>query len=193
MARSQQQQQVTRNLVEEKAYRVPYAEGSALAKQAIESALGLRLEELAPGMWTGSKEADKHSRIEVTARALATDEGMSLEIQLEHRFNAKAITLFTLGITLGCVLILPLIPTIIVSTRVNRDHERQRLVEMHRAWTEVGNAMNAPSKSSYRQEPQRAYAPVRIASAKPESAGPHEADEEREPEAESAGSASALR
>lgn len=193
MSRTQQQPQVTRNLVEEKAYRVPFAEGSTLARRAIESALGLQLEELAPGMWTGTKEADKHSRLEVTVRALATDDGTSVEIQLEHRFNAKAITLFTLGITLGCVLILPLIPTIILSTRVNRDHERQRLVEMHRAWTEVGNAMNAPAKSSYRLEPQRAYAPVRVASAAREGTEVREADEEREPEAEGAGSASALR
>jgi hypothetical protein len=187
MARSQQQQQVTRNLVEEKAYRVPYAEGSALARRALESALGLELVELAPGMWTGTKEADKHSRLEVTVRTLATDDGTSVEIQLEHRFNAKAITLFTLGITLGCVLIIPLIPTIIVSMRVNRDHERQRLVEMHRAWTEVGNAMNAPSKSSYRLEPQRAYAPVRIA------AGEREGEEAHEPESEPAGARTALR
>lgn len=180
MARSQQQQQVTRNLVEEKAYRVPFAEGSALARRAIESALGLQLEELAPGMWTGTKEADKHSRLEVTVRALATDDGTSVEIQLEHRFNARAITLFTLGITIGCVLLIPLIPTIILTTRVNRDHERQRLVEMHRAWTEVGNAMNAPSKSSYRLEPKRAYAPVRVASAERGAGEEPEADAEPE-------------
>jgi hypothetical protein len=160
---AQQQQQVQRALVEEKHYRVPFEEGSGLIQRALAHALGVEFEELAPGMWFATKKADDHSFLEVTVRTLAVDDGTSVEIHLEHRYTPKAITLFVLGVVVGCVILLPLIPTIMIANKLNKEHQRQRLVEMHRAWTEIGHAVGAPRKSSYREQPRRAYEPVRIA------------------------------
>lgn len=157
-----QQQPQIKHLVEEKHYRLEFDEGAPYLKQAIEHALGMKLDVLAPGMWSGTKEADKYSNLEATVRALRTEDGMSVEVRLEHRFNAKAITLFTVGLTLGCILLLPLIPTIMTSVRVHREHTRQRLIEMHKVWTEVAEAVGAPRRAGYREQPKRAYAPMRI-------------------------------
>jgi hypothetical protein len=160
---AQQQQQVQRALVEERHYRVPYQEGSGLIQRALGHALGVEFEELAPGMWFASKKADEHSFLEVTVRTLEVDDGTSVEIHLEHRSTPKAVALFVLGIALGCVIILPLIPTILIAHRLSKRHQRQRLVEMHRAWTEIGHAVGAPRKSTYRDQPRHAYAPLRFA------------------------------
>lgn len=168
MANANQQQQVVKYLVEEKHYRLDFDEGAPLVRRAIEHALGMKLDELAPGMWSGSKPADGYSTLEATVRALRTDEGMSVELRLEHRFNGKAVTAFTLGIIFGCFLILPLIPTIIMSTNLTREHTRARLIEMHKAWTEIGEAIGAPRRAGYRERPERAYAPSRIESFGPE-------------------------
>jgi hypothetical protein len=162
MAAANQQQQVTKILVEEKHYRLDYDEGAPLVRRAIEHALGMELDELAPGMWSGSKVSDDYSSVEVTVRALRTDEGMNVEVRLEHRFNAKAVAAFTIGLVVGCIVLLPLIPTIMMSTRLQRRHTRERLVEMHKVWTEIAEAVGAPRRAGYRQRPERAYAPMRI-------------------------------
>lgn len=159
----QPQPQLQRTLTEEKNYRIPYAEGAPLIRSALEHALGVEFEELAPGMWSGSKQADEYSFLDVTVRTLEVDDGTSVEVQLEHRYTSKAVTLFVIGITLGCFLLLPLIPTIWISHKLGKQHVRQRLVDMHKAWTEIGNAVGAPRKGSYRDAPKRAYEPARIA------------------------------
>lgn len=162
MSSANQQPQVVKYLREEKHYRLDFEEGAPLVRRALEEALGMQLDELAPGMWSGTTEADGYSALEATVRALRTDDGMSVEVRLEHRYNARAITAFVLGITLGCVIILPLIPTIMIQAKLNRRHERDRLVAMHRAWTEIGEAIGAPRRAGYRERPERAYAPMRI-------------------------------
>lgn len=162
MSSANQQAQVVKFLREEKHFRLDFDEGAPLVRRAIEHALEMKLDELAPGMWSGTKVADGYSALEATVRALRTDDGMSVEIRLEHRFNAKAITAFVVGITVGCILLVPLIPTIMMQSRLTRRHERDRLVEMHRAWTEIGEAIGAPRRAGYRERPERAYAPMRI-------------------------------
>ena len=162
MNSTNQQPQVVKFLVEEKHYRLDFEEGAPLVRRAIEHALATKLDELAPGMWSGSKKVDDYSSLEATVRALRTDDGMSVEVRLEHRFNAKAVAAFVVGIVVGCVVLLPLIPTIIITNNLNRKHQRDRLVEMHKVWTEIGEAIGAPRRAGYRERPQRAYAPMRI-------------------------------
>jgi hypothetical protein len=162
MSSGNQQPQVVKFLVEEKHYRLDFDEGAPLVRRAIEHALGTKLDELAPGMWSGAKGADDYAKLEVTVRALRTDDGMSVEVRLEHRFNAKAVAAFVVGITLGCFLLVPLIPTILITNNLNRKHQRDRLVEMHKVWTEIGEAIGAPRRAGYRERPQRAYAPMRV-------------------------------
>jgi hypothetical protein len=162
VATNQQHAQAIRFLVEEKHYNVSFRHGAPLVREAVEQAMGLRLEELAPGMWTGKKGADKHSDMHVTVRALKTDEGTSVEVRLDHKYNAKAIALWTFLVVIGCVTLLPLIPAIWMSAKLNNEHSRARLVEMHKVWTEIGEAVGAPQRSDYRRRPERAYPPRRI-------------------------------
>jgi hypothetical protein len=162
MAANQQQAQVSKLLVEEKQYRLDFDEGAPLVRRAIEHALGVKLDELATGMWSASKKVDRYSYLDVTVRALRSDDGMNVEVRLEHRFNARAVTAFTVGVALGCVIILPLIPTIMVAHRIGRKHSQQRLIEMHKVWTEIGEAVGAPRRAGYRERPERAYAPMRV-------------------------------
>lgn len=162
VATNQQAAQAIRFNVEEKHYNVDFRHGAPLVREAIEQALGLKLEELAPGMWSGSKTSDAHSHLQVTVRALRTDEGTSVEVRLEHKYNARAVALYTVMVVLGCVTLIPLIPAIWMSVKLNNQHARERLVEMHRIWTELGEAVGAPQRSDYRRPPERAYPPQRI-------------------------------
>lgn len=162
VATNQQAAQAIRFNVEEKHYNVDFRHGAPLVREAIEQALGVKLEELAPGMWSGSKPSDDHSKLQVTVRALRTDEGTSVEVRLEHKFNPKAVVLYTVLLVVGCVTLIPLIPAIWMSVKLNNQHARERLVEMHRIWTELGEAVGAPQRSDYRRSPERAYPPQRI-------------------------------
>lgn len=163
MATTQQQNpQALRALTEEKYFDIPYEEGAPIIKRALEHAFGMRLDELAPGMYSGVRPEGDWSQLEVTVRTLRADRGTHVEIHLENRFTTTAATLGTAGIVIGCVLILPLIPVIVASTRIQRSEKRNRLIAMHRAWTELSEAVGAPRRASYRDQPQRAYAPMRF-------------------------------
>jgi hypothetical protein len=71
--------------VEEKFYELDLGEHEGSLRRAIEHAAGMTMEELAPGMWFGSKEIDRWTTIEVTARAQAVDDGTSVELRVEHK------------------------------------------------------------------------------------------------------------
>ena len=176
-----------RLLVEEKYYDIRYEEGAPLIKQALEHALGVRLQELAPGMWSGTRE-EPHGWgwLDVTVRALRVDGGTSVEVQMENRYNTKAAVLGTIGIIAGCVILLPLIPVIWKASTLTRQERRQRLIDMHRAWVEIGEAIGSPRRASYREQPRRAYAPRRIA--EPLEEQPPEPEISEEPLAGHAGS-----
>ncbi|MEM1034773.1 MAG: hypothetical protein AAF928_01430 [Myxococcota bacterium] len=151
-----------RVFTESKFFPVAYAEGAPIIKRALEHAFDMRLDEIASGMYSGVRADGDWSEMEVTVRTLRTDRGTHVEIQLEHRYTPAASTLGTLGFILGCFLILPLIPVIVASSRIQRKEKRQRLIAMHRAWTEISEAVGAPRRASYRDRPERAYAPMRF-------------------------------
>ena len=56
-------------LVEERYYELDLAENERALRTAVERAAGMRMEELAPGMWFGSRATGRWTTIEVTARA----------------------------------------------------------------------------------------------------------------------------
>jgi hypothetical protein len=158
MASVQQQQAAhITSVVEEKTFRIRLEEGEPLIKSAIEEAAGVRLEELAEGMWFGSRQDGRWVTIEVTARALPIDRGTTVELRVEHKTNPIATTLMVFGAIAGAMLILPLIAIIAYGQKAGQAQQRQRLVTMHRMWREIAAAVGAPRRAGYREAPARAY------------------------------------
>jgi hypothetical protein len=160
MAVQQQQAQAATALVEEKFFNIRLGENGSLLKKALEEASGMPLEELAPGMWTGSREVSWGVSLEVTARAQAVEEGTSVEVRVEHRTSPGATAAFIFLVIAGAMVLLPLIPIIMWGQKAQKRQQRERLVLMHKLWTELGEVVGAPRRASYRESPQRAYAPA---------------------------------
>lgn len=158
MAVSHLQQDQLRKLTEERFFSFRLGETGSLIKEALEEAAGMELEELAPGMWAGSRETSWGMSIEVTARAQAVEDGTSVELRVEHRSSPGAIALAISLVLVAGMLVLPLIPLIMYSQKAQKRQQRERLVLMHKMWTELGAVVGAPRKASYRDAPKRAYA-----------------------------------
>ncbi|MBW2525983.1 MAG: hypothetical protein JRI23_17515 [Deltaproteobacteria bacterium] len=159
MAVPQNQQQAATALVEEKFFNISLGQNGSLIKQALEEASGMELEELAPGMWTGSREVGWGSSLEITARAQAVEDGTSVEVRVEHRSSPGAVAAWIFLIIAAAVILLPLIPIIMWGTKLQKQHQRERLVLMHKLWGELAAVVGAPRRASYRESPQRSYAP----------------------------------
>ena len=118
MAVPQNQQQAATALVEEKFFNISLGQNGSLIKQALEEAAGLKLEELAPGMWTGSREVGWGSSLEITARAQAVEEGTSVELRVEHRSSPGAVAAWIFLVIAAAMVLLPLIPLIMWGTKL---------------------------------------------------------------------------
>jgi len=167
-------------LVEEKSFKLRLEEAEPLIKSAIENAAGIKLEELTAGMWFGARKDSRWATLEVTARALPTDDGTAVELRVEHKTNPAATTLFILGAVFGAMLIIPLVALIAYGTRANPEQQRNRLILTHKMWREISDAIGAPHRASYREPPRRAYPPAE----RNRIAVPEEEPEEAEPEDE---------
>ena len=139
-------QQTLTVLVEEKTFQVRPEECERLIKSAIETAAGIKLEELTPGMWFGSREDGRWTTVEVTARALPTEDGTSVELRVEHKTHPGATTLFVLGAIAGAMLVLPLIALIVYGTRANQQQQRALHLRNARPLQRVGGAAHAPRR-----------------------------------------------
>jgi len=155
MAYTQGSQTQTRHLVEERYFDIRLGETGSLLKEAIEDAAGMPMEELAPGMWVGSKQVAKHTRIEVTARAQRQDEGTSVELRVEHKTSPLAMAMGLTGLIIACCFIIPIIPIVMWAQKATEKQQRERLVMMHKLWTELGEVVGAPKRAGYRDAPQR--------------------------------------
>lgn len=180
----QSQSAVSTAVVEEKFYDLSLADHERSLRKAIEHAAGMPVDELAPGMWFGSRKVDRWTSIEVTARAQAVDDGTSVELRVEHKVSPLATTLAITGLVLGSVLIVPLFAIIAYAQRANQRQQRERLVLMHKMWREIAEVVDAPRRSSYREAPKRVYVPE---------AQDRRAAPDAQPEAEPAETADPLR
>ncbi len=152
---AQGSQQQVRHLAEERFFAVRLGETGSLLKEAIQDAAGMEMEELAPGMWVGSKQETKHTRIEVTARAQRQEEGTSIELRTEHKTSPLAMALGLTGLIIACCFIIPIIPIVMYAQKSSEKQQRERMVLMHKMWTELGEVVGAPKRAGYRDAPQR--------------------------------------
>ena len=144
-------------MVEERFFDLRLGESGSLIKEALEEAAGMELRELAPGMWTGTRPTTTGNYLMMTARAQAADEGTTVQLQVEHRSNPGYAALAIILLILGSVLLLPLVPMLIWLQRHLEKQQRERLVLMHKMWTELAAVVGAPKRGSYRRKPERAY------------------------------------
>jgi hypothetical protein len=155
MAYTQGSQQQTRHLVEERYFDIRLGETGSLLKEAIQDAAGMAMEELAPGMWVGSKQVAKHTRVEVTARAQRQDDGTSVELRVEHKTSPLAMAMGLTGLIIACCFIIPIIPIVMWAQKAQEKQTRERLVLMHKMWTELGEVVGSPKRAGYRDVPRR--------------------------------------
>jgi hypothetical protein len=164
-AAQQQQQAQINHLVEEKHFRLKLERSAEQLKTAIEDAIGAKLDELAYGMWSARLSVGRGEYKEITVRALPTDEGTSVEVRIEHGYTPLAVGLYGVALLASSVLLLPLFYVIAKAQERQRRLARERLIEMHKIWTELSAAIGAPSKAGYRGEPRRAR--VRVTEEEP--------------------------
>ena len=155
------QQNTSNNLlatVEERFFPIKLRGHEDLIQSALEEALGVSLNSLTRGFWVGRKDVDASTWFDITVRALPVEGGTAIEVRLQSRWTPGWGWLYGLGIATGCFLIIPLIWAIWYAHRRNARIGRQRLVTLHRAWTELGDAIGAPMRApGYRETPKRIY------------------------------------
>jgi hypothetical protein len=157
MASAPQQQVPAPNvLVEEKHFKIKLERSKDLLKTAIEDAIGVKLDELAYGMWGARVKLGVGSYKEITVRALPTDVGTTVEVRIEHGTSSIATGLYGAAILATVMLVFPLFILIAQAQEKQKRQARDRLIEMHKVWTEVSNAVGAPTKGGYRDRPERA-------------------------------------
>lgn len=180
MATAPQQQpvQVT-HLVEEKHFEIKLERGKDLLKQAIEDAIGVKLDELAYGMWAARVKTGVGQYKEITVRALPSDQGTTVEVRIEHGHAPWVVGVYGAAILATAMLVFPLFVVIAQAQERQKRLARERLIEMHKIWTEVSNAIGAPMKAGYRDRPERAR--VRVEDEAEEEA---EVEEEKEAKAD---------
>ena len=83
MTRNAQSQFAT--LVEERTFDVPYEEAAPLLEQALEYALGAKLQGLTAGMWQAEVPLADGNYLDATVRALRAKGGTSVEVRLETK------------------------------------------------------------------------------------------------------------
>jgi hypothetical protein len=146
-------------LVEEKFFNIRLGESGGLIKEALEEAAGMELTELAPGMWTGTRQLPRGLSLEITARAQAVEDGTTVELRVEHRRSPGATALLIFLIMIGAMVLLPLIPIIMYTHKAQQLQQRERLVLMHKMWSELSEIVGAPKRATYREAPKRIYVP----------------------------------
>ncbi len=155
------QQNTSNNLlaaVEERFFPIKLRGHEDLIQSALEEALGVSLDSLTRGFWVGRKDVNSSTWFEITVRALPVEGGTAIEVRLQPRWTPAWGWLYGLGIATGCILIVPLIWALWYAHRRNERIGRERLVTLHRAWTELGDAIGAPMRApGYREPPKRIY------------------------------------
>lgn len=160
MPTGQTQAQAAGVIVEEKFFNIRLGETGELLKQAIEEASGFELEELAAGMWMGKRQLSRWTYLHLTARAQAVEDGTTVELRVEHKHSPGAMGMYILFLIIACCLILPIVPIAMWSRKAMERQQRERLVLMHKLWTELGEVVGAPRRATgYREAPQRHYVP----------------------------------
>jgi hypothetical protein len=158
---STQPQQPT-SRVEEKFFQLPPREAEPLIQAAVEAAAGTTMTELTPGMWMGHRVVSDEYQLEITASTIPTDDGTSVQLNVEHKPRSSSMLLSALKLVLFIVtlpLIVPLIFLVIQSQKQQLKHQQERKVMVHRIWREIAEAIGAPKRASYRQTPKRVYVP----------------------------------
>jgi hypothetical protein len=146
-------------LIEEEVFPIRGPEAEPLIKSAIESAIGVPLQELAPGMWWGTIDAGGAAYFEITARATAVQGGTAVELRAETKYKPGYTLGMICGMVAGAMFVLPMVALIIWATRRGEELHRRRMILLHKTWRELGAAVGAPKRASYRDEPRRAYRP----------------------------------
>ncbi len=155
MAAQNQQQQQVPAIREEKFFRFRLEKSIELLQTAIEDALGVELLQLAVGMWTATIPVGNTAEMEITVRAIAVEDGTTVDVHIQHHTKPFAIGAFALFIIPASMLIVPLFWAIARGQKIARTRQRQRLVMLHKIWTEISAAVGAPKRASYRGAPQR--------------------------------------
>jgi len=155
VATNQQHPQNQLVLVEEKFFPLSLERSAGMLREAIEHAIGLELVELSRGMWTAERSMDGGRYQEITVRALPAEDGTTVEVRIEDRWRASRVALAGTLLMFGAMLILPLFFIIAKTQETQRKLARERLVQMHRIWTEVTATVGAPTRAGYRERPER--------------------------------------
>lgn len=154
-------------LVEQKVFPGRYEQCEPIVRAALEHTFGA-LDELSPGMWQGRSPAPGGGHHLVTIRALPVEGGTSVEVRVETKVDGGKQGAMLLFLIVASCLIVPLLFVIPHLQRQQAEQSNQRLIAMHRAWTELAEALGAPKRATYRDQPHTAYAPLRIEAEQPE-------------------------
>ncbi len=152
---SQQNQPQQQILVETKFFDISLERSAGLLKEAIEHAIGVTLDELASGMWVGRKELEGGHFQDYTVRALPTDDGTSVEVMIEDRWAPGKVALNGTLMMIASMFIVPIFFIVARISEMQRKLARERMLQMHRIWTEVTSTVGAPKRAGYRDRPQR--------------------------------------
>lgn len=170
-------QPAVRRLTEERYFAMPPHKALPLIKAAVAHATGVELVELADGMWEGRLELESGYR-EVTVRTQPTESGTNVEVSLEDHSSFAAIALWGTLLVVLAMFIIPIFFIIAYTQRKQREETKARLIQMHKTWREITDALGAPQRSSYRDAPRRIYAPAEEREAEQEAAELEAAEQE---------------
>jgi len=161
MAATQTQQAPVQTvLVEERFFAMPLERAQPLVESALAASFGAPLEPLAAGMWTAQKSVGRGVTVELTARAMEAEGGTTVELRYEHRVSPLVSALTFTGVIVMAMLVVPLFVYIAYAQEAVRGQQRDRLVMMHRAWTELSSSLGPPRAQGYRG--QREAVRVRV-------------------------------
>ena len=164
MATTQQQNNVEAR--EERFFPVALRGNEHLIQQALEHALGVKLQMWSAGLWSGRKDVESDAWFDIMVRALPVQGGTSVEVIIKPRWTQSWGFLWGSMVAIGCLTLFPLLWAIPYASRRSERVRRHKLVNMHRIWTELGEAIGAPVRADgYRGKPRRIYEPAEMAPA----------------------------
>lgn len=134
---------------EERVFRFDLERSREALHAALENGLGHRLTEVARGMWSATIEVDKYWQIEVLVRALPSERGTTIEIDVHHKSTGRALLWLPLLIP-ATIFIIPLFLMIASAQRTAEAQVKERRMMFHRMWTEVAASLGSPREKGYR-------------------------------------------
>jgi hypothetical protein len=161
MAQQQPSHMNPRNHREERFFSIALRENETVIRQAMEHALGIKLDVLSTGLWVADKVVASDCRLDIMVRALPVQGGTSIEVDIKPRWTTVWGWFWGTIFVVGCMTVVPLIWAIWYGNRRTERVRRHQLVHMHRTWTELAEAVGAPVRADgYRAKPKRVYQPT---------------------------------